>query len=130
MLGGKKKKFGMLMARIGSTHSVRCKDGQTRMLQVKDRSRLKSLDGASALCLTCGKEDVDFDALAALHPEHAVMVKNKETHVCAIWVEDGLKDFASKCPDDFGATQKEIAAALRAYETSQFGLFSELAPPE
>jgi hypothetical protein len=122
--GAKKKRAGLIHARIGATFNVELKGGRTVSLTVKDRSRCKS-DKIEVRCLTCGKKATSPEELYEAHDEQAVMQKRAQTHVWAYFVEAGLKDFNSSAPDDFGRTQREIAAANRAYALSDAGLFAD-----
>jgi hypothetical protein len=114
----------MIEAKVGSYHAIKCADSVVRRLSVKDRSRLKDPSAAIAVCLTCGAMNIDYESLASDHKENGELVKCRETHVFALWVEKGLKDFKGTAPIDMMQTQKEIAAAQRELDASQSGLFA------
>lgn len=121
--GHKRKTTGFLHAKIGGTFSVTLSDGRTTRLTVKDRSRTSA--ELLVRCLTCGKEADEPEALYQMHPEDRDMKKRGESHVWAYFAEEGLTEFESSAPADFGKTQAEIAEANRQYAASDAGLFAD-----
>ena len=126
--GVHRRRFGLLPARVGMSHNLACRDGVTRLLSVKDRSRLKDDIGLIVKCLTCGIEALSVEELAQEHPTYAAMVKSEMVHIWAYVSEEGLQDFEPSNPEDFHKTQAEIARANAAYEKSPAGLFGDAVP--
>jgi hypothetical protein len=129
---------GLIPARIGTNHIVKCGDGITRSLTVKDLSQRKPAKDSEVPvvgCLTCGKLAPDFAALQSDHPSAAEMKKAGEAHVYAFVALKGWKDTPTGEVDldlepkqalaAFNAISTKNRNALAAYERSALGLFSE-----
>ncbi len=132
-----KSRTGLIPARIGTNHIVKCGDA-TRSLTVKDLSQRKVTKDSEALtlgCLTCGKLAADLAALQADHPSAADMRKANEAHVYAFVALKGWKDTPTGEVDldldpkqalqQFNAISTKNRNAQVAYERSPLGLFSE-----
>lgn len=79
-----KHRYGLMKARIGSSHMIRGKDGVMRQVMVRDRER-HARESVVWFCLSCR---VDFKTEAELveaHPEPHIMERQQEKHVYAMW---------------------------------------------
>ena len=133
-----KRKTGLIAARIGTSHRVKCGDGMTRSLSVKDATQRptgKDVEALTVGCLTCGKMGIDLSDLQSQHPPAAEMKKDREAHVYALVSLKGFKDAPAAEVDldldplaaraAFNAQVTRNRNAQAAYDRSSIGLFAE-----
>ena len=101
----KKRRLGLMKARIGSRHVIKGPDGVARSCTVREKIRFSKV-ATTCVCLSCKKTFETEEELIEAHPDTQVMRKQEESHVYAWWsvdpvvkaVEPETKDPKAKAP--------------------------------
>lgn len=83
-------RFGLMMARIGSSHTIKNPDGVVRQFKVRDKSRYPKAE-CVVVCLKCNKEFLSVEELIADHADERILKKQQEKHVYVFWSEDPIE---------------------------------------